>query len=147
MWKRGKKFILIAVLVVVVLAGSLAGMSIANAATSDNTTPQQTLSSRVAQILGIDQQRLDDAFKQARQEQQQQALDNYLKKLVDAGKITQAQADQYEQWWQSRPDVPLPGLKQQLERRGFRMGPRPGFRCLPNGGQWQLPALPPSPQQ
>jgi len=34
-----------------------------------------------------------------------EALDNYLKNLVDEGKITQEQADQYKSWWQSKPDI------------------------------------------
>lgn len=34
-----------------------------------------------------------------------EALDNRLKCLVEKGKITQEQADQYKQWWQSRPDM------------------------------------------
>jgi hypothetical protein len=34
-----------------------------------------------------------------------EALDNYLKNLVSQGKITQAQADEYKAWVNSRPDM------------------------------------------
>jgi hypothetical protein len=36
----------------------------------------------------------------------QEALDNYLQKLVDDGKITQEEANQFKTWWESRPDIP-----------------------------------------
>jgi len=60
----------------------------------------------------IDSEQLKDALGQARSEIQNEALESRLQNLVDDGKITQEEADQYLEWWQSRPDieVPLPGL-------------------------------------
>ena len=43
--------------------------------------------------LGIDQQKVEDAFTQARSEMKNEALDNYLKGLVEKGMITQEEAD------------------------------------------------------
>ncbi len=69
---------------------------------------------RVAEILGIDAQKLVGAFKQARQEQQQKALDEWLKKLVDKGVLTEEQAKAYRDWVESRPEgapgILCPGL-------------------------------------
>ena len=57
---------------------------------------------------------MEDAFAQAQSDMRNEALDNYLKNLVSQGKITQQQADQYKQWWQSRPDTTQ--LEQQLRQ-------------------------------
>jgi len=79
---------------------------------------------------------------------QDEALDSYLQELVDEGKITQDEADQYKAWWQARPD--MEPFRQQLEewqqarpdiqlRFGFEGGGFPGMhgmrgfggRCAP----------------
>ncbi len=135
MWKGKKKFILIAVIVAVVLVGSLAGAALAQTG-STSASSGKTLLARVATILGIDQKKVEDAFAQAQSDMRSEALDNYLNNLVSQGKITQQQADQYKQWLQSmpdttqleqqlrqwqegRPDVPVPGG---FGGRGFRGG-------------------------
>ncbi|MDP2916865.1 MAG: hypothetical protein Q8O16_02915 [Dehalococcoidia bacterium] len=134
MW-RSKKFIMVAVLVAVLLFGSIGSIAVFAQTGSGSTDTGKTLLARVATILGIDQKKVEDAFAQAQREMQTEALSNYLKNLVDQGKITPQQADQYKQWFQSRPNVPALGP-------GF--GPRGhggfpgGFRGLPG------PAKPPT---
>jgi len=98
MWKS-KKFI-IAVVAALVLVGSITGIAFAQTG-SANTDPGKTLLGRVATILGINQQKLESAFAQARKEMQ----DERLQSLVTQGKITQEQLNQYKQWLQSRPDT------------------------------------------
>ena len=115
MW-RSKKLIVIAVLAVVVLAGTIGGIALAQEdgeVNGDNSQPQ-TLLARVAAILSIDQQELEDAFAQAKSELRNEALDSYLQNLVDEGKITQEDADQYKAWWQAKPD--MEPFRQQLEQ-------------------------------
>jgi len=111
MWKS-KRFVIIAVILAVVLVGGIAGIAIAQTRSS-TTTPTaastQTLAARVAKILGIDQAKVQSAFDQARKDMANDALDARLKALVASGKITQQQADQYRSWWQSRPNVNIPG--------------------------------------
>ncbi len=128
--RLGKKTILIAVLVALVLVGSLSFVALAQ---TGSESPGKTLLARVATILGIDQQKVEDAFAQAQKEMEAEALDNHLKNLVEQGKITQEQADQYQRWWQSRPDMPegsaLPGGFGFRGHGGFRGGP--GFPCPP----------------
>ncbi len=129
MWRR-KKFIVIAVLAGVLLVGSIGGVALAQTGSSDNTTEGKTLLAMVAEILGIDQQKVEDAFTQAQKDVQEEALDNYLKKLVEEGKITQDQADQYKTWWQSRPDME-PYRQQLREWQQAKPGTPPELK------QWQ----------
>jgi hypothetical protein len=139
---RSKKFILIALLAVVVLAGSIGGVVYAQTgddSSSDNQSKAQAMLDRVCAIykektgVAIDSQQLKDAFTQAGSEMRDKALDTYLQSLVDQKKITKEQSDQYKTWLKSKPDVPLsPGFSGGNMRRGFS-GPGGGFRgwCLP----------------
>ena len=154
MWKS-KKFIILASFVAAVLViGATAGVVLAQAGA--NRTGQgkgDGMLTRVAQILGIDQQKLTDAFKQARTEFREQHpvgqnLEQGLKKAVQDGKLTQQQADQIKAWWaakpanpkdnpeqfkkwlNSRPDVPMPPPHTSFGPRGipgksFPKGPAP----------------------
>ncbi len=156
MWKGKKKFIIIGLLAVVVLAGSIAGVAFAQTATrttpgkallADTTSGNITLMDRVAAILKIDPQTLKNAFTQAQKEQQDQALTDFLNKAVAQGKMTRPQADQYKQWWQSRPNVPLPGGSQPFGmhrspggRRGMMGGWGRNFKAAP------APVTPTQPQ-
>jgi len=116
MWRR-KRFIIIGLLATVLLAASIGGIVLAQAENGDDSQPK-TLLDRVAEILvgkgiNVTLEQLKDAFTQAQSEMRDEALDRYLQGLVDKGKITQEQADQYKAWWQARPDVEL--YRQQLE--------------------------------
>jgi len=140
MW-RSKKFIIVAVLAAVVLVGSIGGVVLAQTGNEDANQPsaqQETLLNKVCAIYekntgtAIDAQQLQKAFDQARTEMRNEALDNYLKKLVDEGKITQEQADQYKAWVEAKPDVPIlrPGFPGAGMPRGFG-GPRGWFGLPP----------------
>ncbi len=107
MW-RSKKFIIIAIVVGVLLVGTVATVALAQS-NPDTPAAAKTLSARVAAILGIDQAKVDAAFAQAKSDAENEALDARLKAAVAAGKMTQAEADQYKTWWQSRPQN-VPGL-------------------------------------
>ena len=121
MCKTKKLLILIPVIAVVLLFGITAGIAFAQSG-SDRPDPDKDILARVAQILGIDQKKLVDAFNQAHAEFEKQML----AQLVKDGKITQQQADQlkaweankpkdadpnsqaFQDWLKSRPNVPLP---------------------------------------
>jgi hypothetical protein len=91
----------------VISVGSISGVALAQTgSTSDGDSSKTTLLARVADILGIDQQKVEDAFAQAQSEMEADALDNHLRTLAEVGKITQEQADKYKSWWQSMPDMP-----------------------------------------
>ncbi|MBM3154878.1 MAG: hypothetical protein FJ008_06030 [Chloroflexi bacterium] len=70
------------------------------------------LLTRVADILNIDQQKLEGAFKQALQEQLEEAFNQRLNELITAGTVTQQQADQLKAWLKSKPDIPAVGPRQ-----------------------------------
>jgi len=128
MWFR-RKIILIPLGIAVLLAGSIAGVAFAQDSTGSSGN---TLFARVATILGIDQTKLEDAFAQAQKEMRNEALTDYLNKLVEEGKITQAQSDQYRSWWDSKPDAIdnlAPGFG--FGGRGGGFGPGCGMRIAP----------------
>jgi type VI protein secretion system component VasK len=125
MW-RSKKFIIIGIVAVVVLAGILGGYAVASANDEDSTQPQierANLMDKVAEIYekntgtAIDSQALQNAFDEARDAVMTDARDQYLQNLVDEGKITQEQSDQYKAWLESRPAVMGDEFKQWLESR------------------------------
>ena len=124
MWKR-KWFIPVVVVSVLLIGGIVGGVVVAGSDNTTNTEDQsqatnrcQALLDRVCAIyeektgVAIDSEQLKDALKQARSEMRDEALENWLQNLVNKGEITQEEADQYLQWWQSRPEIklPLPGL-------------------------------------
>ena len=123
MWKR-KRFIPVMV-VSVLLIGAIVGGVVAASDNSSNTEDQslatdryQTLLDRACAIyeeqtgVAIDSEQLRAALWRVGSEMREEALENRLQNLVDEGKITQEEADQYLEWWQYRPDIelPLPGL-------------------------------------
>ena len=130
MWFR-KKVIIIPVLVALVLVGTIAGIALAQ--DESDSSSGNTLLAKVASILGIDQTTLEDAFAQAQKEMREEAMTNYLQEMVSEGKITQEEADQYETWWDARPnalDKLGPGFEFGGCGRGFHHG---------GGGLWMAP--------
>jgi len=145
---RSKKLIVGVVLAVVLLAGSIGGIALAQTENGDDDSLPEArygaLLDKVCEIykektgVTIDPGELEDAFAQAQSDMRNEALDNYLNGLVSQGTITQEQADQYKAWLESKPDVPLGfGFRGHGEFRGhggFRgMGRMPGFGgpCAP----------------
>jgi hypothetical protein len=123
MWKR--KWFLPIVVAVLLIGGVTGGVVAAANNSSNNTTAgnqtqateqYQALLDRVCAIyeektgVTIDSQQLKAALEQARSEMQDEAVKSWLQNLVDKGKITQSEAEQLLQWWQSRPDIQLPLL-------------------------------------
>jgi len=146
MW-RSKKFIIVAVLTAVVLVGSIGGVVLAQTENGDDSQPKaqyEALLDKVCAIYeqntgtAINSEELQKAFDQARNEMRAEALDNHLQNLVEQGRITQEQADQYKAWLEAKPDVPIlapgplaPGFPGAGMPRGFG-GPGGGF---PGGGE------------
>ncbi len=140
---RKKKWVIIGIItaVVILVAGIVGGAIVyAQTSTPSANNPGKNLADRVATILGIDQTKVENAFTQAQKDMQNEAMANRLKSLVAQGKISQQQADQYQQWWNSRPNVPAP-----LGPQGPR-GFRGGFRNPSGFGQSPVSPTPsPSP--
>ena len=145
MW-RNKKVILLVALATALLIGSIAGVTFAQTGSGDDSqakTQYEAVLDKVSQIyqqntgVAIDAQQLKTAFAQAQKEMQNEALQSWLENLVSEGKITQEQADQYLQWWQSRPDTLLPNTP--------LLGPRGGTGMMWGRGHgcWGGPFTPP----
>jgi uncharacterized membrane protein len=120
---RKRKWFVPVVVVSVLLIGGIVGGVVVAAEDSSNNTESQT-PGRFQELLGracaiyeektgvaINSEQMKDALKQAREEMRDEALENWLQDLVNEGKITEEEAGQCLEWWQSRPDVelPLPG--------------------------------------
>ena len=135
--KWNRKYILITVLSVAAAVGIVTGVVFAQSNNGGGTEPKaqhEALLDKVCEIyeentgVAIDPQALQDAFTEAHQELCHEALVNRLEKLVDEGIITEAEADQYLEWWESRPDIQLPGRAPFGPRLSGPCGPRPaGF--------------------
>ncbi len=137
---RKRKWLVPVVVASVLLIGGLVGGAIVAAQDSPSNIEDQSeaanrnqaLLERVCAIyeentgVSIDQEQLKDALKQARSELRDEALEKWLQNLVNDGKITEQEASQLLDWWQSRPDVELPLL-------GFG-GLRPGGSIMQGGG-------------
>jgi N12 class adenine-specific DNA methylase len=114
--RKIQKFVLATVLVAIMLISSAPAIAMAQG----NKAPERrgALIAQVAEILGIDQQELENALKQAQMELREETLDARLQELIAEGTLTQEQANQLESWINARPDapnIPLRQLKKALE--------------------------------
>ena len=103
--------VLISVLVAALLL--TVGATAAVMAQEEPTPPPETCGrgfiARVAEILGIPQEDLVNAFKQAQQEMIDDALDRALDRAVEEGRITEPEANEIREWLEQRPEA-LDGL-------------------------------------
>lgn len=106
--------------------------TVAYAQGDDEDSQSDSLAGRVAEILGIEQQRVDDAFKQAHTEIQEERQDRFFQNMIDEGILTEEEAAKYEEWLKSRPDMEeyktqmkdwfelKPELPEDMEFEGFK---------------------------
>ena len=78
---------------------------------AQESTGEQTrlgLFARMANILGLEEEQVQEAYEQARQEMRDERFEEMvgqrLDALVESGRITQEQADELREWYASRPD-------------------------------------------
>jgi len=142
MW-RNKKIIAITLLTVLIVATSLGGVALAQTGDDEAGQPD-TLMERVAAILvedgvNITVEQLEDAFAQAKDDLCSEVMDKRLQTMVDAGKITQEEADQLKEWLELKPDV---SMGQRFKGRGGFPGMRGAPRTFRMQHYFQAPALP-----
>ncbi|MHB8104765.1 MAG: DUF2680 domain-containing protein [Dehalococcoidales bacterium] len=127
MW-QDKKFIIIVALLIVAIAvgGTLGGIALTRS-NNNNADRAQSITEMIDKAANLFQansntanimQGLEKDFGQAGQALKSDAVDSYLKKLVEDGKITQEQADQFKAWLDARPD--MPAMNGQTEQPGMR---------------------------
>ena len=132
--RRGKKIILISILGVVLLAGSIGGVALAQTEDEDNGQPETRFGAmieRVCQIYDtntdpddlypdLDPEALKAAFIEAGSDMRAAAMENRLARMIENGVIDEAQAKELRDWWESKPEI--------LGKFGF--GGRGGFRGM-----------------
>jgi hypothetical protein len=73
------------------------------------STESSELLSRVAEILGISEEELSDAFAQAKQEMMaercEEAFYAFLERTVEEGLITEEEAEEIKEWWEQKPEA------------------------------------------
>ena len=72
-------------------------------------SPMANLASRVASILGLDQVEVKRAFDETTRSSEDELHREKLGQHVEEGCLTQQQADQYFEWYRSRPQGIIPG--------------------------------------
>ena len=100
-------------LVAVAVLAAVIGTTVAFAGSSDGDAdtdggPGKVFVSKVATILGLEEEQVADAFRQAGQEMSQEAREareQRLKKAIEDGLITEEEATQIREWWQDRPEA------------------------------------------
>ena len=134
-----KKLKIIIPAAIAVVAVAVMSFSVALAQENENGDSNASkLAAKVAEILGLDTSEVDEAIKQAPRELTDEAVQNNLNALVEKGGLTQAQADEYFDWIQSKPEnIPAIG-KQFSEKMGRHkggkghdrfFGPQNRFKC------------------
>ena len=71
--------------------------------TADAGTPNNALITRVAESLGVDAAALEDAYRQAREEQRAEKQREWIDSLVESGSLTQEEAVEIESWLDGMP--------------------------------------------
>ena len=107
--RKRKKILVMAVAAFVILTAGLTTFALAQETSvdKDDTSkgPVQTLVTKVANILEIEEEQLVSAFKQARQEMINEALEQRLQRAIEKGYIDEPEANEILEWWQNKPDV------------------------------------------
>ncbi len=105
-----RRWLLVTLLVVVLAIGVTGGVVLAQSADSESDSPVKSFIARVAEKLGLEETQVENAFKEATKEMQDETLLDKLEKQVEQGRLTQEEADEYYQWYQSRPDTLTPSM-------------------------------------
>jgi hypothetical protein len=135
--KRGKKIALIAIIVVVALAGTIGGVALAQSGDEEATTTPETARfaylERVCEIyqektgVAIDADTLKDSLCQAGDEQREQVRNQFQQRLIDEGILTEEQLTKIEEWLQAKPDVLTEEFKEWVQSRPDDLPGRLGF--------------------
>jgi len=127
MWPT-KKFIIVMVLAAVLALVSIGGIALAQENEEDSPAAKfGEFMERVCAIYenntgdDIDPEALKEAIAQVQSERQAAAMEARLAKMVENGVIDETQAQELQDWWESRPeDLPFgPGLGGHGIPRGF----------------------------
>ena len=101
-----KRWIVVSVMMGLLAVGITGGAVFAQeVGDPERKSPFGGFASRVAGILGLDEQQVQDAFHQAATEIEDERLQQKLDGLVEKGYLTPEQAEEYGNWYRSRPET------------------------------------------
>lgn len=66
---------------------------------------RQIFVGKLADILGLDEEQVDDAMQQAKQEMREECEQQRIQKALDEGLITEEEAEQIQGWRDNRPEA------------------------------------------
>ena len=123
-----KRWFLVPILAGGLAIGIMGGVALAQDDGTGDVSPWSKFTSRVAVILGLEEAQVQDALDQAAREIQDEALQQKLDWLVEEGRLSPEQADEYGSWHQSRPEgiTPFGGFGDRGFHRGRMWGGRGG---------------------
>ena len=75
------------------------------AAQSGDDSPKRSFAERVASILGLETEDVEDAFTQAKVQMRDERADTLFENLVEKGTLTQEEADAIVAWKDTKPDI------------------------------------------
>ena len=118
-----RRWILVSVLAAVVALGIGGGAVLAQSADTDGRSPIRGFVSRVAEVLGIEETKVQEAFDQAASDMKEEVVQAKLDAMEESGKVTPEQREEWEKWIESMPDGLLhgskgPGFRAYMFKRG-----------------------------
>ena len=96
-----KKAVVGLLVAAMVAVGVMGGTVLAQSA---EESPIRSFAERVAEILGLETEAVENAMEQAKSDMADERVQALLDKMVEAEKITQEQADAYSTWYEARPE-------------------------------------------
>ena len=98
-----KKRVFLALTLTGVLAMAAIGGTVL-AQTAEDEEGGDSFAERVAIILGLETEVVEDAMQQAQRELHDERIQAHLDALVESGRLTQEEADEYLKWLMARPE-------------------------------------------
>ena len=102
--KKKRSLLLVLFTAMLLALGITGGAVLAQEGNTQDDGARQSMASRVAAILGLGEQEVEDAFKQARREMHDERFETRMDRLVEKGQITEDEASEAIDWYQSRPE-------------------------------------------
>ena len=128
-----KRWLFIPIVVLLVALGVVGGAVLAEQVSDGDKVrddgDKKGFAGRVAEILGLDEETVADAMKQAKKEMHEEYVQAWLDKMVESGRITQEQADEYQNWLDDRPEGFEKSWGKGFGRDGLRGKGRWGKGC------------------
>ena len=90
--------------VAIMVSGIAAGMAWTQVAHAQEETTAKSFAARLATILGLEEDVVQDAFKEARRDIQGARFQTRMDRLVESERITQDEADAAIEWYAERPE-------------------------------------------